>query len=192
MRNTVKHLKRVLIHKRWVLYYCHKAGITWRGIKHDISKFHPIEFMESVKFYDEKRSSIVVAKERQNGISYAWLHHKSRNTHHYEYWQDSFDSGTVHLQMPFKDALESICDYLAACRIYNQYIKDDKELFKEEFNWWKSNESKFTAMHPQTRIFIGLMINNLNAMGVKALRKPLAKSVYRLATHYYELDKEKV
>lgn len=192
MRNAIKHLRRVILHKRWVLYYCHKAGTTWRGIKHDMSKFSPTEFIESVKFYDEKCSPIIIAKEHQNGISYAWLHHKSRNTHHYEYWQDSFDSGTVHLQMPFKDALEAVCDYLATCKIYNQHLRTDKELFAKEFDWWKLNESKCTAMHPQTKIFIGLMFNNLNGMGIQALRKPLTKCVYKLATHYYELDKEKI
>ena len=45
------HFKNILVHKWWVLYYCHKFGITWRGIVHDLSKFHPTEFIESVKYY---------------------------------------------------------------------------------------------------------------------------------------------
>lgn len=41
MNSALGHIKRILIHKYWVLYYCCKFGIIWRGIKHDLSKFHP-------------------------------------------------------------------------------------------------------------------------------------------------------
>lgn len=55
MGNFYNHFKKVCKHKYWVGYYCFKAGIPWRGIKHDMSKFSPIEFLESVKYYQGNR-----------------------------------------------------------------------------------------------------------------------------------------
>ena len=51
IKNCFLHFKKICIHKYWVGYYCFKLGIPWRGIKHDLSKFSPIEFWESVKYY---------------------------------------------------------------------------------------------------------------------------------------------
>lgn len=123
-----KHFKTILNHKYWVGKYCFLAGLYWRGIKHDISKFHPIEFIESIKYYTGTRSPIDVCKEK-NGISYAWIHHKGHNDHHYLYWQDDFDDNTVpkHIHMPYKALLESICDSLGAARTY----------YGEEFSYYK-------------------------------------------------------
>lgn len=124
------HLKTVLTHKWWVLYYAIQAGIPWQGFMHDWSKFHPIEFFEGVKYYNGKRSPIEVCKE-QNGISLAWLHHKGRNPHHYEYWIDYLDIGGRPHEIPHKYVKELICDWLAAGRTY--YGK--KFTFEREFNY---------------------------------------------------------
>lgn len=86
LRNIKNHLKTVLTHKKYVMKYCFKAGLYWQGIVHDLSKFSPTEFWESVKYYQGTRSPIDACKE-ENGMSLAWLHHKGRNKHHYEYWQ---------------------------------------------------------------------------------------------------------
>ena len=154
--NGFKHFKLICNHKRWVMYYCNKCGITWRGIKHDLSKFTPTEFIESVKYFDGKRSPIDVCKE-QNGVSQAWMHHKGRNTHHYEYWQDNFDKGGHPVQMPFEDAVEMLCDYLGAGRAYSG--KDFS--YSGEYVWWKNKISNGIAMHPQTQMFIDEMLKNL-------------------------------
>ena len=89
-----KHLIRILRHKFWVAKYCFKLGLYWRGITHDMSKFSPVEFLESVKYYNGNSSPIVECK-RINGYSKAWMHHKGRNDHHYEYWIDKLDEGGV-------------------------------------------------------------------------------------------------
>ena len=154
--NGVKHFKLICNHKFWVMYYCNKCGITWRGIKHDLSKFTPTEFIESVKYFDGKRSPIDVCKE-QNGVSQAWMHHKGRNTHHYEYWQDNFDRGGHPVQMPFEDAVEMLCDYLGAGRAYSG--KDFS--YSGEYMWWKNKIANGIAMHPQTQMFIDEMLKNL-------------------------------
>ena len=152
-KNAFRHLRTVLRHKYYVFCECYHAGIPWRGIVHDLSKFTPTEFIESAKYYDGKISPIMKCKEA-NQVSRAWLHHKGRNTHHYEYWQDNFDTGAEPLQMPFLDALEMLCDYIGAAKAY------DKEhfSFKAEYEWWKKKKEYGVAMHPQTEKFIDTML----------------------------------
>lgn len=136
MDNILKHFKTIMEHKYWVGKYCFLAGLYWRGIKHDMSKFHPIEFRESIKYYTGKRSPIDVCKE-MNGVSQAWLHHKGRNDHHYLYWQDNFDQNNgrvipTHSHMPYKPLLESICDSLGAARTY---LGEEFSYYKE-YKWY--------------------------------------------------------
>lgn len=148
IRNFFGHLKTVLVHKFWVFYYAVKFSIPFRGLVHDLSKFHPIEFFESVKYYTGTRSPIDECK-RINGHSKAWLHHKGRNRHHYEYWQDNFDNGGEPLCMPYKETVEMLCDYLGAGRAYN----GKNFSFKKEYDWWQIKRSKPLAMHEVQKIF---------------------------------------
>lgn len=99
--NIFKHFKKICIHKYWVFYYCCKAGIPLQGLVHDLSKFSTTEFWESVKYY-QGTSSPIDACKKANGWSAAWMHHKGRNKHHYEYWQDNFDNGGNPIEMPMK------------------------------------------------------------------------------------------
>ena len=119
MKFTLKkcflHIFLVLRHKHKVFVNCAKCGIPFRGLVHDLSKFSPEEFIESVRFYQGNRSPIGVCR-RELGMSYAWLHHKGRNKHHIEYW---FDPECAELPlMPYKYAVECVCDKLAATKIY--------------------------------------------------------------------------
>ena len=36
------HLKTILKHKYWVFHYARMAGIPFRGLVHDLSKFHQL------------------------------------------------------------------------------------------------------------------------------------------------------
>ena len=157
---ALKHFKTICIHKFWVLHYCTKAGIPMRGIVHDLSKFSPTEFIESVKYF-QGTSSPIDACKKANGWSKAWMHHKGRNTHHYEYWQDNFDNGGNPIQMPYECALELVCDYLGAGRAYQK--KDFT--YTSELAWWENKKSKNIAMHPQTRVFVDKMMIALSTYG---------------------------
>ena len=86
--NVFRHIKTVMTHKFYVFIFACKAGIPFRGLVHDMSKFSPSEFFESVKYYQGNGSPISAAK-KENGYSKAWLHHKGRNKHHWQYWYDS-------------------------------------------------------------------------------------------------------
>ena len=151
------HLKTVLSHKRWVYYYAKRLGIPWQGNIHDLSKFSPVEFNESVKYWTGKRSPILVAKE-QNGISYAWLHHRGRNKHHYEYWIEKLDSGGVPHKIPFNYVLEMICDWCGACRAYSG---ESEGIFEKEFEWWSGNRDK-VKIHERTKKLITCILYSLS------------------------------
>ena len=116
------HLATVMRHRRAVRKLCFKAGLIKQGLTHDLSKFSPSEFFPGVKYYQGFRSP--QAKEREvEGYSAAWLHHKGRNKHHFEYWTDFADGKRVYVEMPPKYLAEMVCDRVAASKIYlkNKY-----------------------------------------------------------------------
>ena len=172
-KNTIAHFKKICVHKYWVAKYCFKAGLYWQGITHDLSKFSPIEFCESVRFYQGTSSPINAAKAEQ-GYSLAWQHHKGRNPHHYEYWTDKYDEGTVALEMPYKYAVELICDYLGAARAY----QGGNFSFKNELEWWNKKKSNGIAMHPQTKEFIDEMMRACARHGEKVIDKNYMNAVF--------------
>ena len=85
------------------------------------------------------------------------MHHKGRNKHHYEYWQDNFDNGGNPIEMPMKYKKEMLCDQLGAGRAYHGKAFN----FEKELRWWKSKKSKPIAMHPNDIAFIDKYINLL-------------------------------
>ena len=157
IRKFFGHLKTVLIHKYWVLVYCRKLGITWRGITHDLSKFSPVEFWESVRYWDGKTSPIVKCKA-DKGYSLAWQHHKGRNRHHYEYWVDNLDQGGTPIKMPWKDLLELIADYLGAGRAYNNVVGNS--ILKHEKEWFRKKiQNDHPKIHPATIKMIDFLLD---------------------------------
>jgi len=113
-----KHLATVCKHRRQVRKNCFKAGLIWQGLTHDLSKFSPQEFISGAKYWQGDRSP--QAREREVlGYSAAWLHHKGRNKHHFEYWTDAkVGGGTVYVDMPPKYFAEMICDRIGASKVY--------------------------------------------------------------------------
>ncbi|MCR5599296.1 MAG: DUF5662 family protein [Ruminococcus sp.] len=119
--NFFGHLKTVQQHRHMVLKHCIKAGIPWRGLTHDLSKFSPTEFIPGVKYYQGNRSP----NERERelfGASKAWMHHKGRNRHHFEYWTDynPVTKRNEPVKMPDVFIFEMFCDRVAASKIYNK------------------------------------------------------------------------
>ena len=157
-KNFCKHLRRTLRHKWFVFVWCCKAGMPIRGLLHDMSKFSPVEFWESVRYFSETESPINVSK-RVNGYSKAWQHHKGHNPHHYEYWIDALDYGGKPIQMPKKYAYEMICDYLGAGQAYNP----KGWTYEKEYNWWidRVENCKGMAMNTYTKRFVGMVLFRL-------------------------------
>ena len=150
------HLKTVTKHKYWVWYYMRKCGKGWRGLWHDMSKFSPTEFWESVKYYSGTRSPIDACKE-DKGVSMAWMHHKGRNPHHYEYWMDNFDKGGEPKEMPWKYKVEMICDYLAAGRAY----MGKNFSYKAEYEWWLKKLESPRRQHEKDKEFVTNVLRQL-------------------------------
>lgn len=147
---TYKHFIKICIHKHHVLHYCRKLGIVGRGIKHDLSKFSPIEFWEQVRYFTDGKSSPIDTCKKVNGVSKAWLHHKGRNSHHYEYHVDYLDDGGKPLFMPKNDFLEMMADYLGAGRAY----MGKNFTPQKEYEWWVNKSSKPMLMHEDIKAAI--------------------------------------
>lgn len=169
--NFFKHFFLVIRHKNKVLANCAKCGILWRGIVHDLSKFSPQEFFESVRYYQGNRSPIGVCR-RETGMSLAWLHHKGRNKHHIEYWLDPDCEVTP--MMPYKYAVECVCDKIAATKTYNgKNYTQDKPLWH-----WEKYGNKVNG-NPKTMEFITKVFTDLAEQGEKAvLNKRYMKATF--------------
>lgn len=112
------HLNTINIHRLNVFKLCLKAGIPIRGILHDISKYSPIEFFEGVKYWDGGKHSPTENVKKDKGYSKAWLHHRGRNKHHFEYWVDLVNPEKSAI-IPYKYLVEMICDQIAAGKTYH-------------------------------------------------------------------------
>lgn len=131
------HFKTVTEHRMLVMKYCFKCGLYYQGLTHDLSKYSPVEFINGCRYYQGYRSPNNEEREHK-GYSEAWLHHKGRNRHHYEYWVDycsevslapAASGGMIPVEMPRRYLAEMICDRVAASRIYNKgHYTDDMPL----------------------------------------------------------------
>ena len=174
-KNTLGHLKTVLIHKYWVFRYAKQIGIPFQGLLHDLSKFSWVEFSESVKFYQGGKSSPINAAKKEQGYSLAWQHHKGRNPHHYEHWTDKYDIGTIALKMPFKYVLEMIADYLGAGRAY----QGKSFTLTGEYDWWKNKLKEFPPkMHIETQNFVSYVLQRFSKEGIFRLNTGEFKRLY--------------
>lgn len=151
-----------------------------RGLVHDLSKFSPIEFFESAKYYTGTSSPIDACK-KDKGISMAWMNHKSKNKHHYEYFVDNFDNGGTAIKMPYKYVAELVCDYLAAGQAY---MKKDFS-YQAEYKWWEIKKSKPIFMHKKTKSFIECILFELT---YKSEKEVLNKKHFKET--YERIDKE--
>ena len=159
-----KHFKTITLHKYFVAKYCFKVGLYWQGLTHDLSKYSPTEFLSSVKYFQGNRSPIDKQKEVE-GQSECWFHHFGANRHHWEHYID-LDRVNLTIRpyvMPDKYVLESICDRLAACRVYQgKNAKDDSA-----YNYFMNGKDRI-FMHPhnsqQFEYYLGLIAKQgLNA-----------------------------
>ena len=141
-----QHFKTITHHKWLVLQGCFRVGLYWQGLTHDLSKYAPTEFLNGAKYYQGTRSPNAAERE-DKGYSEAWMHHKGRNRHHFEYWTDMnlVTKNYEPLPMPRKYLVEMIMDRRAACMTYQgKAYKDDSSLIYLERGLEKDK------MHPQT------------------------------------------
>lgn len=166
------HFKLITKH-RWIVFkLCTKAGLPWRGLIHDLSKYSPTEFIESAKYYVGYKSPIQVARQERQ-CSMAWLHHKGRNKHHEEYWYD-FNAPIKAPVIPYKYTIEMLCDNLSAGMVYKE--KD----FKQEYPliYWKNVKNK-ELFHPKMQQFFENIYMEIAKNGTnKVINKKFLKEQY--------------
>ena len=170
---TWQHLKTITKHRWLVLKGCFRVGLYAQGLTHDLSKYSPTEFRMGAKYYQGTRSPNAAERE-DKGYSEAWMHHKGRNRHHYEYWTDlSYQTKRYEaIPMPRKYFVEMIMDRRAACIVYQgENYRDDSALVYFE----KSREK--SLMHPETSRQLRYVLTMLAEKGEKETFRYLKQEV---------------
>lgn len=150
-----KHFKTITYHKWLVMKGCFAVGLYWQGFLHDLSKYMPSEFLVGAKYYQGTQSPNN-AERLEKGYSSAWLHHKGRNKHHYEYWLDyssHIGQGIIPAKMPKRYVIEMYIDRVAASKNYNKekYTDDMPLLYYQNGEAWK-------FMHEETREMLEFLL----------------------------------
>ena len=178
LHNCNGHLHTVNAHRRLVRKYCFKLGIYRQGLMHDLSKYSPSEFIPGVKYYQDGHRSPNNAQREDEGVSKAWLHHKGRNKHHFEYWIDYDVDGSrtvlAGMKMPVKYVAEMFCDRIAASRIYN------KEKYKDSdpLDYYIKGLGHY-IMHPETDALLHKLLQMLADKGEEYTFEYIKKNVLK-------------
>jgi hypothetical protein len=160
--NACHHFKTITQHKLTVMDLCFKVGLVRQGFLHDLSKYSPEEFLTGVRYYQGNRSPNAAEKE-EVGYSAAWLHHKGRNKHHFEYWMDystEIGKGVVGAKMPLRYVLEMTCDRIAASKIYRGSSYTDAD----PWNYYCRRKNEL-IMHNETRMLLEKLLILLRDKG---------------------------
>lgn len=123
MNKAWMHFKTITYHKYLVAQGCFQVGLYKQGLLHDMSKYSPSEFLIGARYFQGDRSPNNAERE-SIGYSSAWLHHKGRNKHHYEYWIDysisAVPGGMLPVPMPDRYIAEMVMDRIAASKVYEK------------------------------------------------------------------------
>ncbi len=134
-----------------VCAYCVRAGLILQGLTHDLSKLSPTEFLVGAKYYQGTRSPNNAERE-DIGVSTAWLHHKGRNRHHYEYWIDYAPDpgdprGLAGSPMPRRYVAEMIFDRVSASKVY----QGERYTDRSPLDYFLRSREKSWYIHPRTK-----------------------------------------
>ena len=104
---------------------------------HDWSKFGTTEFFTSAKYFQGDKTPIG-AEKAERGYSIAWLNHKAKNKHHWEYWVDFRDGEILCCPIPEKYLREMACDMIGASKVYSKNYKpgDAHKYFMNNNHTW--------------------------------------------------------
>lgn len=174
-----KHFKTITEHKILVMKGCFRLGLYKQGLLHDMSKYTPAEFLVGAKYYQGIQSPNN-AERKAIGYSSAWLHHKGRNKHHYEYWLDysaHVGEGIIPVKMPDCYIAEMFVDRVAASKIYNKgHYTDDIPL-----KYYQQGKS-YALMHEYTREKLELLLHMLAQKGEQETFRYIKKELLKKKT----------
>ena len=160
MWHFIKHFMTITRHRHKVMYHCLRCGILWQGMRHDLSKYSPTEFLPGARFYLGDRSP-TEGERREYGYSKAWMHHKGRNKHHFEYWTD---------YNPKTRRMEAVAGFTAMFlemwNVNDEHIEDCGEYIQASKKYSVSTDGFVIPFGdtPLDEVYVGkrAYINNLN------------------------------
>ena len=153
----------LLRHKFWVMYFCFKHGLFWRGLIHDwdklllpsmwkvYSKYYPR--IREIRNTDGYYNPCSAPADYQKAI----LSHFNRSRHHWQYWVLTDGTQFIPLDMTETDVREMICDWAGASRT------------RQKKKWTKASVRTFFNKTRNKMVLsentIQLIEKNLDSMG---------------------------
>ena len=170
-----QHFKTITRHRWLVRGGCFRIGLYWQGLIHDLSKYSPTEFCVGAKYYQGVRSPNAAERD-DKGYSEAWMHHKGRNRHHYEYWTDMNKETRIYepIPMPRKYLAEMVMDRRAACKVY-----EGKKYHPSSALEYFMRSRERELMHPKTKQELEYILVMLAEKGEKETFHFLKKEVLK-------------
>ncbi|MBE5916142.1 MAG: catalase [Pseudobutyrivibrio ruminis] len=171
---ALEHFKTITHHRHLVMKGCFAVGLYKQGLLHDLSKYSPVEFLVGAKYYQGDKSPNNAERE-DKGVSLAWLHHKGRNKHHFEYWIDyglDKDHKMTGMEMPVNYVVEMYVDRVAACKNYQKEAYTDASALE----YYNKGKGKY-LMHKNTAALLENMLEYLAAHGEKATNEYIRKNI---------------
>ncbi|MBE7028267.1 MAG: catalase [Ruminococcaceae bacterium] len=160
---ALNHFITITKHRHAVIRHGFKAGIFFQTLFHDLSKYSLREFPTGARYYAGTKSPNERERELY-GYSRAWLHHKGRNKHHFEYWTDYNPKTRINepVKMPVRYVKEMFCDRVAASKIYQG--ENYKETHPLEY-FMRAKKVRF--IHPETSDLLQFWLETLSLKGEK-------------------------
>ena len=118
------------------------------------------------------------AERETIGYSSAWLHHKGRNKHHYEYWIDyglDKGKGLAGMRMPENYVVEMFLDRIAACKVYNGAAYRDSD----PLAYYEKGGTEAYVIHPDTKALLEKLLHMLAEQGEEATYRYICKEVLK-------------
>ena len=176
IKNALGHFITITNHKLLVMKSCFKVGLYKQGLLHDLSKYNPVEFSAGIKYYNGSISPNGIQK-KQEGLSEAWLHHKGRNKHHFEYWIDygiKESEGLKGMNMPTKYVVEMFIDRMSASK---NYLKE-KYTQRSALEYYEARKDYY-ILHTESRELLEFLLNKLCDEGEENTLKYIKNNILK-------------
>ena len=176
MNKAWGHFKTITHHRHLVCKGCFAVGLYKQGLLHDLSKYSWVEFSVGARYFQGNKSPNNVER-KEKGVSKAWLHHKGRNKHHFEYWIDyglEEPHNMVGMLMPVNYVVEMYCDRVAACKTYQK----DKYTDRSALEYYLAGKHKY-MMHPDTERLLEDMLTHLAEYGEQATNEYIRREILK-------------
>ena len=173
---AIKHFQTITKHKILVMQECFRVGLYRQGLLHDLSKYGWTEFRVGCRYYQGTRSPNNAERE-DKGYSSAWLHHKGRNKHHYEYWIDyglDGEKGMIGMKMPVKYVVEMFLDRIAACKVY----KGEEYTDRSPLEYYLKGKGAY-LMHPDKQALLEKLLRMLAKDGEEKTYRYIRTNILR-------------